>query len=173
MARNSDVVPMDESAQAAKSVATITDRALLERFAEMAVAIPADMAEGTEEILRTILSAVSWEDVNKPWDVSDVADILGKHLHVTSVTRRPSTFQGGLGMFLVIKLYDPKTKKEHVKTTSSVSVVGQFASLFFLGATAITIEWCRSERPTKAGYYPEHILVIDAHVPARDGAATK
>lgn len=167
MTRSNTQPPMQVDDQESAEVATITDRALLEQFAEMAVMIPAEIAGGTEDILRKVLSAKTWDQVDEPWEATDVSDILGKHLQVRSVSRRPSTFKGGLGIFLIIKLYDARARKEYVKATGSVAIVGQFAALYAMRATAITIEWCRAERPSESGYYPQHIKVIDASTPTQ------
>lgn len=172
MARNDtpqEVQTVDD--QASAEVATIQDRKLLEQFAEMAVMIPAELDGGTEDILRKVLSAKTWEQIDEPWKTTDVEDILGKRLVVSKVTRRPSSFSEGLGMFLIVDLLDPRTGKHYIKTTGSVSVVGQFAALYAMGATAVTIEWCRAKRPSERGYYPQHIVVHDATMPSRNGAA--
>lgn len=166
---STDVATVDE--QEAAEVATIIDPALLQQFAEMAVMIPAEMDGGTEDILRKVLSAKTWSEIDEPWQTTSVDDILGKRLRVTKVTRRPSTFADGLGMFLIIHLRDTRTGKEYVKTTGSIAVVGQFAALYAMGATAVTIEWCKAPRPTEKGYYPQHIRIHDAHVPDRSDAA--
>lgn len=156
-----------EDEQASAEVATITDRKLLEQFAEMAVMIPAEPGGGTEDILKQVLSAKTWDELDKPWQTSDVKDIIGKHLRLMSANRRPSTFEDGLGQFLIVKLLDPKTGKDYVKTTSSVAVVGAIAWLYFNNASAVLLEWCQATRPTEKGYYPQHIKVIDAHVPGK------
>lgn len=166
---NGEVATVDD--QAAAEVATIIDQKLLEQFAEMAVMIPAETDGGTEAILRKVLAAKTWSEVDEPWRTTSVDDILGKRLRVTKVTRRPSTFSQGLGMFLIVHLKDNKDNKEYVKTTGSIAVVGQFAALYAMGAKAITIEWCRAPRPTEQGYYPQHIVIHDAHVPGQDGGA--
>lgn len=164
-----DVQTVDD--QSATEVATIIDQKLLEQFAEMAVMIPADLGGGTEDILRKVLSAKTWDQIDEPWRSTDVDDIIGKRLRVTKVTRRPSTFDGGLGMFLIVHLKDVRDNKEYVKSTGSIAVVGQFAALYAMGATAITIEWCKAKRPTEAGYYPQHIVIHDATVASRNGTA--
>lgn len=151
--------------QQSKEVAVITDRKLLAQFAEMAVAIPAEIDGGTEQILRKVLSAKTWQEIDEPWRTTSVDDILGKDLRVLKVTRRPSTFGGGLGVFLIIKLLDQRTGKEYVKTTGSLAVVGEFAALYFMGATAITIRWHKSKTPSENGFWPQHIEVVDCHVP--------
>lgn len=151
--------------QADAEVAVIEDRELLRQFGEMAVMIPADDGSGAEDILRKLLTAKTWDQLNQPWESSEIDDILGKQLRITKVTRRPSTMAGGLGIFLVVHLRDAKTGQEYVKTTSSVSVVGQLAWLYSQGATAMLIEWCRADRPSQSGFYPQHLRIIDAATP--------
>lgn len=151
--------------QASTEVAVITDTKLLEVWAERATAIPAELDGGTEDILRKVLSATTWAQIDEPWRTTDVDDIVNKPMRVVKVTRRPSTFEGGLGVFLIVKLKDARDGKEYVKTTGSIAVVGQLAQLYFLKATAITIKWCKAKRPTEQGFYPQHLEIIDAHVP--------
>lgn len=151
--------PMQEHQQASAEVALITDQALLARFAEMVTAIPADAGNGAEDIMRQLLTATTWEDLNKPWDTSSVADIVGKKLILTSATRRPSAFQSGLRMMLVVKLQDPATGKEHVKPTSAVSVIGAVTWLYFNGKLPALVEWVVADRPTESGYFPQHLII--------------
>jgi hypothetical protein len=171
MTSDSKAVARQEDEQARKEVATITDKKLLAQFSEMAVMIPSEKGGGTEEILAKILNAKTWGELDEPWETTDVDDIVGKPMRLISVRRRPSTFGGGLGIFLVINLRDQKTGQEYVKTTSSISVVGQIAWLCTQRATGILIEWCKAERPTENGFYPQHLKILDAHIPAKDDAA--
>lgn len=171
MARTQDSQAIDVAEQASNEVALINDAALLEQFAEMAVAIPSDVGGGTEDILRKILSATTWDELDEPWETSDVEDILGKQLRITSVVRRRSTFAGGLGIFVIVKLTDPKTGTEYVKTTGSISVVAQLARAYFLGVTNMLVEWQRADRPTEKGFYPQHLRVIDATTPVKGNAS--
>lgn len=157
--------------QQSQDVALITDRKLLEQWAERATAIPAELDGGTEDILRKVFSATSWAQIDEPWRTTDVDDIVGKTLRLTKVTRRPSTFESGVGVFLIVKLTDARDGKEYVKTTGSIAVVGQLAQLFYLGATAIQIKWCKAKRPTEQGFYPQHLEIVDAHVPGQGDSA--
>lgn len=157
----------DVDTQQSAEVALINDTKLLERFAEMAVMIPGDLGGGVEDILAKILSAESWDQLDEPWETSEIDDIEGKTMRITKVTRRPSTFKGGLGVFLVVHLLDPKTGKEYVKTTGSISVVGQIARAYALGVESMTVQWLRAERPSESGYYPQHLKVLDAIVPGK------
>lgn len=168
MARNeSTEVATTVDTQQSQDVALITDRELLSQWAERATAIPSESDGGTEDILRKIFEATSWAQIDEPWRTTDVDDIVGKPLRLTKVVRRPSTFESGLGVFLIVHLHDPKDKKDYVKTTGSIAIVGQLAQLYYLGATAITVRWCKAQRPTEKGFYPQHLEIIDAHVPER------
>lgn len=154
-------------------VATIEDPKVLQQFAEMAVMIPSDIGGGTESILRKILSAKTWDELDEPWETSDVDDILGKRLKITGVVRRPSTMAGGLGVFLVVHMEDVHTGKKYTKTTGSVSIVGQIAAAYARNWMPILVEWCRAERPTENGFYPQHLKVLDSFAPAPGDATTK
>lgn len=171
MARSNDTEPITVDEQQGAEVALIQNEALLQQFAEMAVLIPADSGNATEDILGKILSATTWDELDRPWEASSVDDILGKQLHVTKVTRRPSTFAGGLGVFLVVHLRDAKTGEEYIKTTGSVAIVGQLARAYALGATAMTIMWCKADKPSASGFFPQHLRIIDAHAPGKGDAA--
>jgi hypothetical protein len=168
--RNTDVATTANADTSEGSIVTINPR-LLAQFAEMAVAIPAADDNGTENILEQIFAATKWSDLDAPWDSTDVADILGLHLRVEDVTRRPSSFRGGLGIMLVVKLYDPRTGKKYVKATGSISVVGQLAMAYFKGWTPLTIEWCRADRASDNGFYPQHLIFHDGSTPKQGSAS--
>ncbi len=161
MATSKTPVPMSEATQASTEVALIGDRELLQQFAEMAVMIPAEDGNGAENILRSILSATTWEELSKPWQVSDIDDIIGRRLSLLRALRRPSTYAGGLGMFLVLFLQDKRTGKEYVKTTGSINIVGQVVRAYCLNSLPLEIEWVRATRPTENGYFPQHLEIFD------------
>lgn len=164
--RNNLPAPMDNDTDGT-TVATIIDPGILAMFAEQATAIPAMEDKGMDDILKQIFSATTWQEVDKPWRTSKVDDIVGKELRVTSVRRLPSRYTDGLGVFLVVKLFDPRTQTEYVKATGAIAVVGQFVRLYYLGATALTVRWMQAKNPTEDGYYPQHLEVVDAHIPGQ------
>lgn len=148
-------------AQQSADVALINNEALLRQFGEMAVLIPREDGNGTENILSQILSATSWEELDEPWQSTDVDDILGRRLTLIRAIRRPSSFKGGLGQFVVVFMQDKKTGKEVVKATGAIAIVGQIARAYALNCLPLEIEWCKAERPTENGYYPQHLAVFD------------
>jgi hypothetical protein len=159
----------EEDEQASSEVALITDRRLIEQFAEMASMIPAEDGNANETILRQILTATTWEDTGKPWDVSDLSDVLNKPLKLMRAKRRVSTYSGGLGMFLVLFLVDEKTGEEFVKPTGSISIVGQVARWYALNAMPMRVEWKRAETASENGYFPQHLKPLDSFGPGIEG----
>jgi hypothetical protein len=161
MTSKSPAVRQTVDEQQSADVALINNEALLQQFGEMAVLIPREDGNGTENILAQILSATSWEELDEPWQATDVDDILGRRLTLIRALRRPSSFKGGLGQFVVCFMQDKKTGKEVVKATGSISIVGQVARAYALNCLPLEIEWCRADRPTENGFYPQHLAVFD------------
>jgi len=161
MATGKSPARTDVDAQQAADVAVINNEAIIQKFGEMAVLIPKEDGNGAENILLQILNAETWEDLDKPWQSTDVADILGKRLTLVRAIRRPSSFADGLGQFVVCFMQDKRTGKEIVKATGAVAIVGQVATAYALNCLPLEIEWCQAARPTERGYYPQHLKVYD------------
>lgn len=154
-------------------VAVITDPKVLAAFAEMAALIPAHDGNGAEDILRKILAAKSWTELDDPWDTAALDDVLDKPHMLVSATRLPSRYKRGLGMFVVLHLLDPKTGEERIKTTSAISIVGQVACAYARNWLPLKVIWRRAEEDTQAGFRPQHLEIIDGPTEARPGATKR
>jgi hypothetical protein len=127
------------------------------RFAEMAMTIPDDDAGGMDRIIEQIIGARSWEDLNAPWESTDAEKLVGHILKVDKLTRRPSDFRSGLGIFLVVRSVDVRTHEEIVWTTGSIAIVAQLVQAYLMGAIPCFVEIVIAERPTEAGFRPHHL----------------
>lgn len=132
---------------------------LVKRFADMAVLIPDDTEDGGARMLDAILSAKTWEALNDPWESSNGEALVGKLLKLTSAKKMPSTFEGGLGIFLVIDYTDTNTGETGVLTTSAVSIVGQIAAAYAHEWMPLYAEVVVADRPTKRGFLPQHLKI--------------
>jgi hypothetical protein len=132
----------------------------LRLFADMAVTIPEEDEDASARILEQVLLAQSWEDLSNPWQSSDMKALKGKTLRLDAPKRLPSTFEGGLGIFLVVPYTDTDTGDKGVLTTSSWSVVGQLVRAWTLKSFPLIAEVVVADRPTKRGYYPHHLNII-------------
>jgi hypothetical protein len=132
---------MPSNDQPGKDVAPVVSEATLAVFAQMAAGIPiADDDQAYESIVSQILAAADVDALNAPWD-TDAADRLAGHqLKIEELTRRPSDFKGGLGMYLVCKGVDQATGERFTWTTGSVSVVAQLARAYYLGKLPIVAQ---------------------------------
>lgn len=130
-------------------------------FAQMAVAIPeASDEEAYESIVLQLLGADGLDALNAPWDTEKAAKFTGHRLRIEEMTRRPSDYEGGLGIYIVIKGTDLGTGEKFVLTIGSVSVVAQLARIHHLNALPAVVELVVAEKPTSKGYRPMHLKVI-------------
>lgn len=132
---------------------------LIKRFADMAVLIPDDTEDGGARVLEAILGAKTWEALNDPWEASNGEALVGKLLKLTGAKKMPSTFEGGLGVFLVVDYTDTHTGETGVLTTSAVSIVGQIAAAYANNWFPLYAEIVVADRPTKRGFLPQHLKV--------------
>lgn len=130
-------------------------------FAQMAVGIPeADDGGAYENIVLQLLNATDVDGLNAPWDTSDAEKLANHRLKIESVQRRPSDFNAGLGLYLVVKGVDMGTGETFVWSTGSISVVAQLARAHFLEKFPVIAELIISDTPTKNGYRPQRLNVI-------------
>lgn len=124
--------------------------------------IPATGAGGLDGILETLLAAQSIDDLNAPWNGTSGRELAGRRLRLTDVIRRPSQFEDGPQLFLVVTAADAKTGERVTMTTSALAVILQVAVAWNLGMFPLLVDVTVAERPTARGYYPYHLTVLAA-----------
>lgn len=130
---------------------------LASQFAQMCMMIPGDSAGGYESILAQLFGAEDLDALSAPWETTDIDDLVGKVVRIDSLTRRPSDFKQGLGVFLVVHGVNTHTGESMTITTSSIAVMGQLARAYMLQLLPCYAEWVKADRPTEQGYYPHHL----------------
>lgn len=135
---------------------------LVQRFAQMATLIPEDDGSAIERILTQILDATEVDQLDAPWDVTKARQLAGKLLRVDALKRQPSSFTGGLRIFLVVSYTDTGTGEQAVFTTSSLSVVAQLVRAYAISGVPFYIELVIADKPTADGYYPHHLRLHPA-----------
>lgn len=130
---------------------------LVQQFAQMAVMIPDEGDDAYESILTQILGVSDWEKLSDPWRSLSAEKLAGKRIRIDKLVRRPSDYQTGLGLFLVVHYTDVKTGETGVWPTGSVAIVAQLAKAHAAGWLPIYAEVKISERATKDGYKPHHL----------------
>lgn len=146
--------------QPGKEVATVVSPGTLALFAQMAVNIPeANDDEAYEEIVLTLLGAEGLDGLNAPWDTDASEKLSGKRLKIEEITRRPSDFAGGLGMYLVCKGIVLDNGEKFTWSTGSVAIVAQLARAHFLNAFPVIAELIIAETTTAKGYRPQHMKI--------------
>jgi hypothetical protein len=164
---------MTNSTPAGQEVAPAVSDATLALFAEMAAGIPeADDSEAYESIVLQLLQADGVDQLNAPWDTDTAEQLNGHQILIQELTRRPSDFKGGLGMYLVCKGTDQGTGERVTITTGAISVVAQLARAYFVAGLPIVAQWIIGDPSPRTGRRPQHLQIIAlAGASAKNGAA--
>lgn len=144
---------------------------LVQKFAQMAMLIPSETTDAMDSIISAILAAPTWEHLADPWESVGAEKLAGKMFRIDSITRRPSQFQDGLGLFLVVHITDTRTGESSVFTTSSTAVVAQLVHAYVSGWLPLYAELVVAERVTEKGYRPHHLKFHGQAQPASSTAA--
>jgi hypothetical protein len=132
---------------------------LVQTFAAMAMLIPSETTDALDSIIGAILSSPGWEQLADPWETAQADKLVGRIIRVDALTRRPSQYKDGLGIFLVVNGVDTKTGESIVTTTSAMGVVAQLVKAHTAGWLPLYVEWVIAERVTENGYRPQHLKV--------------
>ena len=133
---------------------------LREAFLAMLVDVPEPDDDAAVKIVRTILGAESLEELNEPWETDGMRERIGRTLIVNAITRRPSDFTDGLGVYLGCECTDPDTGDALFITCGSVSSVAQLVRAHTLRLFPVRLIPVRAKRPTKRGYWPYHLQML-------------
>lgn len=136
--------------------------AVLAKVRALVAAIPGDDGSGGERIVTQLLDATTVDDLNAPWEGTSGRNLAGKRLSIRGLAQRPSSFEGGAGVFLVVDAADAKTGDATTFTTSSIAVVLQLAQAYAMGMFPLICEVVVSPRPTARGFYPYHLRILAA-----------
>lgn len=132
-----------------------------QQFQQMATVIPVTESDGGFGIVLDILGADDFFDLDKTWQGKDLDALLKRKLVFQQVTRSDSTYQDGLGVFLVVTTTDPETGEEIIFSTGSVNIVAQLVKAHLMDAFPFVGRVIQAERPSANGYYPQHIQLED------------
>lgn len=172
MARFTRTQADDLDAHITDEVATVNEQSaevaaypdeVLAQVRELVAQLPSEGGgDGGEAIVTALLAATSVDDLNAPWDGTSGRALAGKRVEITGITARPSSFEGGSGVFLLVQGTDTKTGERATFTTSSIATVLQLAMAWKLGMFPLIADIVVAERPTARGFYPYHLRVIAA-----------
>jgi hypothetical protein len=155
---------MTASKTVTKKDDTVTELQLspetLKTFAGMATMIPEAEGSAYDSILSSIFNVTSWDQLDDPWDTTKTEMLQGVEMKITAITRRNSSYRGGLGLFLVVHATDMRSEKSLVWTTGSVAIVGQLVVAYARGWFPLYAELVTATEPTDNGYYPQHLKIL-------------
>lgn len=155
---------MTETApQSAKVVKRNSVPDIVRDFSLYVQAIPeADDEDAGMQIVGRILDASSPDQLNALGELPSGEDVAGRTLVVHGLQRRPSSFDSGLGVYLVIDAADADTGESVRFGCGSTTVVAVLAKAHHEGWLPITVRITVADKATKAGFRPLNIAVFPA-----------
>ena len=153
---------MSEETQLAEYNAEVLDSqpGIREAFMLMLVEVPEPADDAAASIVGAILNAGNVEDLDKPWDTEGMRDLVGQALTVHEITRRPSDFAQGLGVYLGCRVTVEAEAADMFVTTGSVSIVAQLVRAYTLGGLPLRVIPREAAKPTPKGYLPMHLEIL-------------
>lgn len=134
--------------------------AVVAAYEAMIADIPEAGGDGYASILIQLAAAEHPDDLDAPWRSGGLEDFINQPLVIRGIRKMPSEFGGGLPWFLVADAAVIATGELVAITTGAVAVVAQLAKAHALGAFPWRVIPRQSERPSKSGYYPQHLEVV-------------
>lgn len=132
--------------------------------------VPESPDDGGASMFMALLNATSWRELDAPWSAQGLARYVGKTIVIDAIHKMPSDLEDGPGWYLVAHGADRATGDEVVFTTSSVATMIQLIIAYTQNWLPLTVVPRVAEKPTKRGYYPQHLEIIDGPTPARQAA---
>lgn len=133
-----------------------------QRFLDMVNLLPRGESDGGAGIITALIEAGSPEALNAPWEADSTKSLVGKVVQINGVKVRDSDYTEGLGVFLVVDAVNLTTGEAMVFTTGAGSVVSQLVIAHAQGWLPLVAEIVEASKPTKDGYKPIHLRVIES-----------
>lgn len=133
---------------------------IVEAYDSMLATVPDAEGAGYDRILEAIARAGSLAELDAPWRSSGLEELAGIPLVIRGISKIPSDFPGGLPWFLVVDAVSEPTGEPVTVTTGAINVVAQLVKAWSLGAFPLRVRPTVADRPTKSGYFPQHLEIL-------------
>lgn len=155
-----DQVPVNDEAP------VVLPAQVVASYEAMIADVPEAGADGFASILASIALATDVADLDAPWRSQGLGDLVNQRVVVTGIRKMPSDYAGGLPWFLVMDGALVDTGETVAVTTGAVSVVAQLVKAHNLDAFPLVVIPRQADRPSRSGFYPQHLEVVGPWRPA-------
>lgn len=123
-------------------------------------AVPDAPDDGGASLFMALLNVTSWKDLDTPWSAKGLGKFKDLLVVITAVHKMPSDLPDGPGWYLVAHGATEATGEECTFTTSSVAIMIQLIIAQTNGWLPLTVIPRVAEKPTKRGFYPQHLEIV-------------
>jgi hypothetical protein len=92
--------------------------------------VPQSDAGGVENIIAAIAQATSVEELDSPWESWKASELVNTPIRIQSATQAESDFEGGLGVFLVVRASILASGEVVTFMAGSAAIVAQIAQAY-------------------------------------------
>lgn len=122
--------------------------------------VPDAGQDGMEGILAQLAEATDVGQLDEPWRSGGLGELASRPLRIDSIAKMPAEFDGPIPYFLIVRGYLADTGEKFTASTGAVSVVGQLVRAYAIGAFPLACVLRIADRPSAAGYFPQHLEMI-------------
>lgn len=124
--------------------------------------VPDAGQDGVENILQQLAEATDASQLDEPWRVGGLGDLADRPIVVTGIAKMAAEFEGPIPYFLIVRGARLDTGESFTATTGALSVVGQLVRAYALDAFPWRCVLRIADRPSKSGYFPQHLEALRA-----------
>lgn len=146
-------------AERTAAVEAAVERLLLE--------IPYDPDAGMINILESILTATTLDELDRPWAINGLGQFVDQVVQIDRISRMPSDYRDGYSWYVVAEGVVVETGEALSFSTSSKAIITQL--ILARRAKLLPAKFIVrvADEPTEAGYYPQHLEVYREYHTAR------
>lgn len=133
---------------------------ILAQYSAVLEEIPFAEDDGGLSIIANILTATTWEELNRENELDNLQDFVGKRVKVIKLERRISDIEGGMPWYLMVDAIDADTGELVKINTSAGSPMAKLAMLHHFGNLPALVKVTKAEKATKAGFFPLDVDVL-------------
>ena len=132
----------------------------LATFDAIMASVPVAGEDAIQRMVETIISAGSVDEIDAPWHGQKARELVGVPISISAIQQMPSDFEGGIGVYLVVRATRMDTGADATFTTGATMILWQ-----------LLVAWAR-EVANPGTWFPISVKIVEApkHAPGRNPA---
>lgn len=122
--------------------------------------VPEANEDAQVDIIRQLLEAKDAGDLNAPFSMEGLQEWEGQPVRIDSIRQMPSDYEGGLGVYLICEVTEPRSGARKTVSTGSTTIIVQLVKAHIAGWLPLLVVPRFAKKPTAAGFTPMHLEIV-------------